>query len=196
MHIGLRIIGILAIVRETMSSFISDGHFIGYPGRIIRPARENTDPVYLKRRRDEFALDCRIRAAVQTDDLIEEWARNLGRQVQTDVRREGALLQEAVSGLQNRYTDPGTELQDEDAGPFRTACGRFGIPVATAARSLLKFMRDREQNIREGRNANPHHGSEADSMGPIRARDAVKARPQPPPPPRRPNVSDARAGDE
>eukprot|EP00959_Pyramimonas_sp_CCMP1952_P081728 1707280-Pyramimonas_sp.AAC.1 len=80
------------------------------------------------RRRDEYALDCRIRAAVQTDDIIEEWARHLGRQVQTDVRREGALLQEAVSWLQNRYIDLGTELQDKDAGPFRTACGRFGIP--------------------------------------------------------------------
>eukprot|EP00959_Pyramimonas_sp_CCMP1952_P404993 8487918-Pyramimonas_sp.AAC.1 len=74
MQLGLRIIRILAIVRETMGSFISDGHFVGYPGRIIRPARENADPVYLRRRRDESALDCRIRAAVQTGDLIEEWA--------------------------------------------------------------------------------------------------------------------------
>eukprot|EP00959_Pyramimonas_sp_CCMP1952_P455016 9470876-Pyramimonas_sp.AAC.1 len=44
MQLGLRIIRILAIVRETMSSFISDGHFVGCLVRIIRPARENTDP--------------------------------------------------------------------------------------------------------------------------------------------------------
>eukprot|EP00959_Pyramimonas_sp_CCMP1952_P445462 9326688-Pyramimonas_sp.AAC.1 len=95
MQLGLRPIRIFAIVRETMSSLISDGHFVGYPGRRIRPDRESTDPIDMMRRRDEYALDCRIRAAVQTDDMIEEWARHLGRQVQTDVRREGALLQEA-----------------------------------------------------------------------------------------------------
>eukprot|EP00959_Pyramimonas_sp_CCMP1952_P395084 8277783-Pyramimonas_sp.AAC.1 len=151
MQLGLRIMRILAIVRETMSSFISDGRFVGCLGRIIRPAKENADTVYLRRRRDEYALD----------DLIEEWARNLGRQVQTDIRREGASLQEAISWLQNKYIDPGTELQDKDAGPSRNARGRFGISVATAARSLLKFVRDREQNARENRNANPRHGSEA-----------------------------------
>eukprot|EP00959_Pyramimonas_sp_CCMP1952_P276117 5771567-Pyramimonas_sp.AAC.1 len=62
-HLGLRIVRILAILRETMSSFISDGYFVGYPGRIIRAARGNAYPVYLRRRRDEYALDCRIRAA-------------------------------------------------------------------------------------------------------------------------------------
>eukprot|EP00959_Pyramimonas_sp_CCMP1952_P276624 5782154-Pyramimonas_sp.AAC.1 len=63
MQLGFRIIRIFAIVRETMSSFISDGHFAGYPGRIIRAARGGADPDYLRRRRDECALDDRIRAA-------------------------------------------------------------------------------------------------------------------------------------
>eukprot|EP00959_Pyramimonas_sp_CCMP1952_P453470 9468293-Pyramimonas_sp.AAC.1 len=156
MQLGLRPIGIFAIVRETMSSSVSYGHFVGYPGRRIRPDRESTDPLDMMRRRDEYALDCRICAAVQTDDIVEEWARHSGRQVQTDVRREGALLQEAVSWLQNKCVDPGTELEDKDVGPFRTARGRFGIPVGSAARILLKFMRDREN-----RNANPHRGGEA-----------------------------------
>eukprot|EP00959_Pyramimonas_sp_CCMP1952_P216005 4518078-Pyramimonas_sp.AAC.1 len=74
MQLGLRLIRILAIVREIVSSFISDGYFVGYPGRIIRSVRGGTDNVHFRRRRDESALDCRIRAAVQTGDLIEEWA--------------------------------------------------------------------------------------------------------------------------
>eukprot|EP00959_Pyramimonas_sp_CCMP1952_P256391 5355503-Pyramimonas_sp.AAC.1 len=60
-----------------MSSFISDGHFVGCPGRRIRPDRASADPISTMRRRDECALDCRIRAAVQTDDIKEEWARDL-----------------------------------------------------------------------------------------------------------------------
>jgi hypothetical protein len=127
-----------------VSSFISDGHLVDYPGRTIRAAGGSTDDDHYKRRRDAYALDCRIRAAVQTDDLIEEWARNLGRQVRTDIRRGGSLLQEAIYWLQNRCVDANAELQDKDAGPFRTARGKFGIPAATAARNLLKFIRDRE----------------------------------------------------
>eukprot|EP00959_Pyramimonas_sp_CCMP1952_P025235 529219-Pyramimonas_sp.AAC.1 len=61
----------VAIVREIMSSFISDGYFVGYPGRIIRAAGGGADNVHFRRRRDEYALDCRIRTAVQTGDLIE-----------------------------------------------------------------------------------------------------------------------------
>eukprot|EP00959_Pyramimonas_sp_CCMP1952_P173750 3630490-Pyramimonas_sp.AAC.1 len=99
-----------------MSSFISEGHFIGYPGRIIRFDGASTDLVATMRRKDEYALYCRIRAAVQTGDIIEEWARNLVRKAQTDVRCKGAPLQEAISWLQDKYTDPGTELQDVDAG--------------------------------------------------------------------------------
>eukprot|EP00959_Pyramimonas_sp_CCMP1952_P297823 6230184-Pyramimonas_sp.AAC.1 len=49
------------------------------------------------RRKDESALDCRIRAAVQTDDIIKEWARNVGRKVQTDARCNGPQIQEAIS---------------------------------------------------------------------------------------------------
>eukprot|EP00959_Pyramimonas_sp_CCMP1952_P283651 5929356-Pyramimonas_sp.AAC.1 len=102
MQLGLRVIRIVAIVREVMSSFISDGHFVGYPGRIIRAARGSTDNVHFRRRRDDYALDCRIRTAVQGSD---------GR----PHRRLGP------------YIDADTELQDKDAGPFRTACGKFVI---------------------------------------------------------------------
>ena len=108
MQLGLRPTRIFAIVRETMSSFISEGRFIGYPGRVIRPDGASADLIAKMRRKDEYVLDSRIRAAVQTDDIIEEWARNLGRKVQTDVRCKGALLQEAISWLQDKCTDPGT----------------------------------------------------------------------------------------
>eukprot|EP00959_Pyramimonas_sp_CCMP1952_P300371 6282594-Pyramimonas_sp.AAC.1 len=70
----------------------------------------------------------------------------MGRKVQNDVRRHGALIQEAFSWLQDKYPDPGTELQDKDYGPFRTACGKYGVAAATAARSLIQFMRDRRNN--------------------------------------------------
>eukprot|EP00959_Pyramimonas_sp_CCMP1952_P034218 717138-Pyramimonas_sp.AAC.1 len=74
MQLGLRIIRVIAIVREIMSSFISDGHFVDYPGRTIRAAGGGADDDQYKRRRDAYALDCRIRAAIQTGGLIEEWA--------------------------------------------------------------------------------------------------------------------------
>eukprot|EP00959_Pyramimonas_sp_CCMP1952_P183993 3847073-Pyramimonas_sp.AAC.1 len=74
MQLGLRPVRTLAIVREIISSFISEGHFIGYPGRIIRPDVASAENISTKRRTDEYALDCRIRAAVQTDDIIEKWA--------------------------------------------------------------------------------------------------------------------------
>eukprot|EP00959_Pyramimonas_sp_CCMP1952_P151960 3179360-Pyramimonas_sp.AAC.1 len=63
MQLGLRPIRIVATVRETMGSFISEGYYIGYPGRVIRPDEASADPVAKMRRKDECALDCRIRAA-------------------------------------------------------------------------------------------------------------------------------------
>eukprot|EP00959_Pyramimonas_sp_CCMP1952_P406955 8529196-Pyramimonas_sp.AAC.1 len=44
---------------------------------------------------DVCALDCRIRAAVETDDLIEAWARDIGRQGRVEIRRQGMKLQDA-----------------------------------------------------------------------------------------------------
>eukprot|EP00959_Pyramimonas_sp_CCMP1952_P300455 6284325-Pyramimonas_sp.AAC.1 len=82
-----------------------------------------TDNIASKRRTDEYALDCRIRAAVQTDDILETWAHNMGRKVQNDVRCHGALIEEAISWLHDKYPNPGTELQCKDHGHFRTACG-------------------------------------------------------------------------
>eukprot|EP00959_Pyramimonas_sp_CCMP1952_P388029 8131509-Pyramimonas_sp.AAC.1 len=66
----------------------------------------STENIASKRRTDEYALDCRIRAAVQTDDVIVKWAHKMGRKVQNDVRCHGALLQEAISWLQDKYLDP------------------------------------------------------------------------------------------
>eukprot|EP00959_Pyramimonas_sp_CCMP1952_P142410 2981449-Pyramimonas_sp.AAC.1 len=63
MQLGLRLIRIFAIVREIISYSISEDHFIGYPGRIIRPEMVSTNEIDSKKRTDEYALDCRIRAA-------------------------------------------------------------------------------------------------------------------------------------
>eukprot|EP00959_Pyramimonas_sp_CCMP1952_P440948 9231563-Pyramimonas_sp.AAC.1 len=63
MQPGLRPMRMFEIVRETMSSFISEGYYIGYPGRIIRPDKASTDPATKLRRKDEYALECRVRAA-------------------------------------------------------------------------------------------------------------------------------------
>eukprot|EP00959_Pyramimonas_sp_CCMP1952_P224561 4695541-Pyramimonas_sp.AAC.1 len=112
----------------------------------------------------------------------------MGRKVQNDVRRHGALRQEAISWLQDKYPDPGAELQDKDYGPFRTACGKYGVATATAARSLIQFMRDRRRN-------NPYHDGEAEFVGP-RAPAGTKDRPLSRPPPLRPGVSDVRVSEE
>eukprot|EP00959_Pyramimonas_sp_CCMP1952_P426617 8935077-Pyramimonas_sp.AAC.1 len=66
----------------------------------------STENIASKRRTDENALDCRVRAAVQTDDIIEKWAHKMGRKVQNHVRCHGALIQEAISWLQDKYPDP------------------------------------------------------------------------------------------
>eukprot|EP00959_Pyramimonas_sp_CCMP1952_P010617 222453-Pyramimonas_sp.AAC.1 len=87
-----------------------------------------------KKRTDEYALGCRIRAAVKTDDIIGRWAHKMGRRVQNDVRCHGALIQDAISWLQDKYPDPGADPQDKEDGPFRTACGIYGAAAATAAR--------------------------------------------------------------
>eukprot|EP00959_Pyramimonas_sp_CCMP1952_P095631 1998919-Pyramimonas_sp.AAC.1 len=87
MELGLRPIRMFAIIREIISYFISEDHFIGYPGRISRPEMMSTDQIESKKRTDAYALDCRIRAAVQTGDIIEKWAHKMGRKVQNDVRR-------------------------------------------------------------------------------------------------------------
>eukprot|EP00959_Pyramimonas_sp_CCMP1952_P151366 3167208-Pyramimonas_sp.AAC.1 len=49
-----------------------------------------------KRTTDACALDCRIRAAIETNDLIGRWAHDLGRQGRADIRRQGAKLQGAI----------------------------------------------------------------------------------------------------
>eukprot|EP00959_Pyramimonas_sp_CCMP1952_P187791 3926591-Pyramimonas_sp.AAC.1 len=46
-----------------------------------------------KRLTDACALDCRIRAAVETGDLIEAWARDIVRQGRAEIRRQGMKLQ-------------------------------------------------------------------------------------------------------
>eukprot|EP00959_Pyramimonas_sp_CCMP1952_P107139 2239991-Pyramimonas_sp.AAC.1 len=94
----------------------------------------STNEIESKKRTDEYALDCRIRAAVETDDIIETWTHKMGRKVHNDVRRHGAIIQDAITGLHDRYPDPGADLQDKEGGPFRTACGLFGAAAATAAR--------------------------------------------------------------
>eukprot|EP00959_Pyramimonas_sp_CCMP1952_P007511 157116-Pyramimonas_sp.AAC.1 len=63
MQLGLRIMRVIAIVREITSSFIVEGHYIAYPG-ITAPAQGgSSDRAEDKRQEDGYALDCRIRAA-------------------------------------------------------------------------------------------------------------------------------------
>eukprot|EP00959_Pyramimonas_sp_CCMP1952_P263692 5514612-Pyramimonas_sp.AAC.1 len=182
--------------REIISCFIAEGHCIAYPGSNFLALCAGVDYDHDKRQKDAHALDCRIRAAIETDDLIEEWARDLGKQVRTDIRRQGAKLQGALRWLQDKHEDGDTELQDKDEGPFRTACGKFGIPIATAARDIIRFTRDRVKSVSESGGAAGPPDGQADTEGPIRPDDLAKARPRPPPPPRRPDVQDDRAHDE
>eukprot|EP00959_Pyramimonas_sp_CCMP1952_P121542 2541461-Pyramimonas_sp.AAC.1 len=88
MQLGLRPIRIFAVIREIISYCMSENHFIGFPGRIIRPDMVSTKEIGSKKRTDEcaLALDCRIRAVVKTDDIVERWAHKMGRRVQNDVR--------------------------------------------------------------------------------------------------------------
>eukprot|EP00959_Pyramimonas_sp_CCMP1952_P024000 502986-Pyramimonas_sp.AAC.1 len=64
---------------------------IGFLTRDADAGRDNG-----KRLTDAYALDCRIRAAVETDDLIEAWARDIGRQGRAEIRRQDMKLQDAV----------------------------------------------------------------------------------------------------
>eukprot|EP00959_Pyramimonas_sp_CCMP1952_P394562 8267095-Pyramimonas_sp.AAC.1 len=66
----------------------------------------STDEIESEERTDAYALDCRVRAAVETDDMIETWAHKMGRKVHNDVRRHGAVIQEAITWLQDKYPDP------------------------------------------------------------------------------------------
>eukprot|EP00959_Pyramimonas_sp_CCMP1952_P419868 8794572-Pyramimonas_sp.AAC.2 len=103
---------VFAIVRELNSCFLAEGYYIAYPthGLYTRDKAEGRDTD--QRRTDAHALDRRIRAAVETDDLIEAWARDLGKQRRTEIRRQGVRLQEAVFFLYSFVES--TEDQDSD----------------------------------------------------------------------------------
>eukprot|EP00959_Pyramimonas_sp_CCMP1952_P196845 4115935-Pyramimonas_sp.AAC.1 len=79
----------------------------------------------------------------------------MGRRVQNDVGCHGALIQDAIYWLHDKYPDSGADLQDKEDGPFRTACGLHGAAAATAARSIIQCISDR-------RNNDPEHDGEAE----------------------------------
>eukprot|EP00959_Pyramimonas_sp_CCMP1952_P388778 8145955-Pyramimonas_sp.AAC.1 len=145
LQLGLRIIRVLAIVREIISCFVGKGHYIACPGARFLAQGTVVDHNGDERQKDACALDCRIRVASETDDLIEEWACNLGKQARADIRCQGVKLQEAIYWLIPHVED--TEPQYKDEGHFRGACGKFGFIAATAARDIIRFARKRAMTI-------------------------------------------------
>eukprot|EP00959_Pyramimonas_sp_CCMP1952_P345321 7231794-Pyramimonas_sp.AAC.1 len=102
---------------------MAEGFYITYPSASFLARGTGVGCDDDKRLTDAYALGCRIRAAIETDDLIEEWAHDLGRQGRTYIRRQGMELQGAIHWLYPCVE--ATELQGKDEGPFRSACGIF-----------------------------------------------------------------------
>eukprot|EP00959_Pyramimonas_sp_CCMP1952_P043712 913621-Pyramimonas_sp.AAC.1 len=155
---------VFVIVRELISCFIAEGHYIACPthGLYARDAAAGYDTD--KRRTDAWALDCRIRAAVETEDLIEAWARDLGKLRRAEMRRQGMKLQDAVFFLYPFVES--TEIQDSDEGPFRSACGKYGAYVATAARGIVRYAKlQHEIRLREEGGADDPSDGPAGSKG-------------------------------
>eukprot|EP00959_Pyramimonas_sp_CCMP1952_P160818 3363348-Pyramimonas_sp.AAC.1 len=112
----------------------------------------------------------------------------MGRQGRAEIRRQGMKLQDAVFWLYP-YVEA-TELQDRDEGPFRIACCKYGAYVATAARGIVRSVKmQHEIRLREEGGANEPSDGAASSEGvPVaKARPSLAVRPDPPPPPRRPD---------
>eukprot|EP00959_Pyramimonas_sp_CCMP1952_P165198 3452843-Pyramimonas_sp.AAC.1 len=196
LELGLRIIRVIVIIREFINCFIAEGYYIAHPSAIFLARGTDVEYADDKRLTDSYALDCRIRAAIETYDLIEEWAHDLGRQGRADIRRQGMKLQGAIHWLYP-YVEA-TELQDKDEGPFRSARGKCGTFAATAARGVIRHARkQRVTSVRERRGADGPSDGQAVTEGiPLaRARPSPVVRPDPPPPPRRPDVQDDRAND-
>eukprot|EP00959_Pyramimonas_sp_CCMP1952_P068394 1427396-Pyramimonas_sp.AAC.1 len=63
MQSGLRIMRVIAIVREIISSFIVEVHYIAHPGKTAAARGRSSDRAEDKRQKDGYVLDCRIRAA-------------------------------------------------------------------------------------------------------------------------------------
>eukprot|EP00959_Pyramimonas_sp_CCMP1952_P190319 3980785-Pyramimonas_sp.AAC.1 len=89
LDLDLRVMRVFVIVCEIIHCFLAGGYRIAYPTPGIYTRDKNDGFDVEQRRADAYALDSRIRSAVNTDDLVEVWSRDLCSQRRAKLRRQG-----------------------------------------------------------------------------------------------------------
>eukprot|EP00959_Pyramimonas_sp_CCMP1952_P029062 609613-Pyramimonas_sp.AAC.1 len=67
------------------------GNHVSFPGYEVQ-----RDPRSSQVLHDAYSLDCRIRSAVESVDLLREWTKGLGKQVSETARRNCSGIQKAM----------------------------------------------------------------------------------------------------
>eukprot|EP00959_Pyramimonas_sp_CCMP1952_P049281 1029593-Pyramimonas_sp.AAC.1 len=91
--LGLRIMRVIVIARDLISCFIDVGYYSAHPTHGLLTRDTAAGHANDERRAGAYALDCCIRAAVETDDFVEAWAGDLGKLSRAEIRRQGMKLQ-------------------------------------------------------------------------------------------------------
>eukprot|EP00959_Pyramimonas_sp_CCMP1952_P465296 9488060-Pyramimonas_sp.AAC.1 len=78
---------------------MADGLCVALPGYEVQRTSTDTD-IAREALCDAYAVDCRIRSAIDSFDLLHEWTNGLGHEVSGAVRRNCTSIQNAIIFMQ------------------------------------------------------------------------------------------------
>ena len=131
------------IVRGLITCFMADGFHVAFPTLAVFAGEPYKDFDVAQRRLDAYALDSRIRSAINSDDLVESWSVGLCKERRAELRRHGGDLQAAVAFLYPHLSaQPGG---DPEVAHVQFAYGRFGPYITTAAVGITRHAKQRHE---------------------------------------------------
>eukprot|EP00959_Pyramimonas_sp_CCMP1952_P019852 419251-Pyramimonas_sp.AAC.1 len=119
---------------------MAEGFHVAFPGQEVQRPAGTGDPNSAQRLTDAFALDSRIRWAIQSSDLLERWTEGLGSEVRREVRRRCGDIRLAVEFVDSFDGVP-------PMAKTRLAIGRYGHFVTGAAIGIIRHIPNKIEEV-------------------------------------------------